>query len=199
MFLKPPIDRDEIYTRHLERSFGIHTLPQEKNILLRTGLFPFKLKGRVAYGSWTGVYHYIKKHPIFEGLPVNCFMGQDFQNVCAVETITDCEGKTIVGSLSWSCIMNYRGPRDVWWGSDLTIIPYGRGKIILSTMQLIENLGKDPIADKIFYNMLKFAASQSIKPSEPIEEEIESEIEKYMRQFELRKASEVFNEYTEKY
>jgi len=184
VFLRPPIDRDMGLKRALERRMGIHAIPPEKNILLRTGLFPFKLRGRLAYGHWVGVYHYVKKHPIFEGLPVNCFMGQDYQNVCAVETITELEGETVAGSLSWSFIKNYIGPRDVWWGSDLAIVPYGRGKMVLSTLQLIENLGKDPVADKIFYNMVTFAASKAIKPSEPVEEELKREVENYMEKFE---------------
>lgn len=96
-------------------------------------------------------------------------MGQDYQNVCVIETIAELGGETLVGSLSWSYVTNYTGPHDVWWGSDLAIVPYGRGKIILSMLQLIENLGKDPVADKIFYNMVTFAASKSIKLSEPVE------------------------------
>jgi len=72
---------------------------------------------------------------------------------------------------------------EVWWGTDLGILSYGRGKIILSTLRLIENLGKEPVADRILYNMVTFVASISSKPSEIIEEELKSELKKYMKRF----------------
>ena len=51
-------------------------------------------------------------------------------------------------------------PRNVWWGSDLVIVPYGRGRMLLSTLRIAENLGKDPVADKLFYNILRWAAGK---------------------------------------
>ena len=176
VFLSPPISRF-LTTWHDAR-------PQ-KNILHSTELFPFKLQSKAATGNWVGVYHYVKEHPLLEGLPFNCFMGQDYQNVCATRTLTELEGETVVGALSWSYTTDYSGPRDFWWGSDLAIVPYGRGKMILSTLQLIENLGEDPIADKIFYNMVAFAASESTKPLEPVGEDLECEVAEYMERFEV--------------
>ena len=34
----------------------------------------------------------------------------------------------------------------------------GKGKMLLSTLRIIEFLGKDPVADKILYNMINFAS-----------------------------------------
>jgi hypothetical protein len=52
------------------------------------------------------------------------------------------------------------GPGDVWWGADVAIAPYGDGRFIASQLRLVENVGKDPAADKIFYNLILFAAER---------------------------------------
>lgn len=185
VFLKPPLER---LKRNWDPISGVisYTLPAPKHMLHRMGLFPFRLKTKRAVGNWVPVGHAVKKHPIFEGLSVNCLMGQDYQNVCAIDTIIGLEADSIVSSISWDWIRNYLGPSNAWWGSDVAIIPHGRGKIILSTLQITENLGKDPVADKIFYNMVDFAAS-SVKTIQPVQEDLKVEVKKYMEKFESLK------------
>ncbi|RLI53401.1 MAG: hypothetical protein DRO87_11705, partial [Candidatus Thorarchaeota archaeon] len=185
VLLKPPLER---LKRNWYPVTGVisYTLPAPSHMLHRTGLFPFRLKTRRAVGNWVPVAHAVKQHPIFEGLPVNCLMGQDYQSVCATETIVSLEGESIVSSISWDWIRNYLGPSNAWWGSDLAIVPYGKGKIILSTLRIIENLGKDPVADKIFYNMVHFAAG-SVKTVQPVQQNLKIEVEKYLEKFDSLK------------
>lgn len=182
VFLKPP---GEMLRRSWDTTSGVisHTVPAPKNILHSTGLFPFRVNTKRAVGNWVPVGHTVKKHPIFEGLPVNCLMGQEYQNVCASQTIIGLEAETIVTSISWDWIRNHLGPNNAWCGSDLAVVPYGKGKIILSTLQIIENLGRDPVADRIFYNMVNFAAD-SVKPSKPNVRELNRQLKKYMQEFE---------------
>lgn len=134
------------------------------NDLLRTGVFPFQTRLRAARGNWDPVNHGVRPHPIFEGLPAKDFMGQTYLNVCANETIEGIQEPPIVGSLSYECAegrvnLNYLGPKDVWWGSDMVAVPYGSGRLLLSTLHIAENLGKDPVADKLFYNIVRWATS----------------------------------------
>jgi len=56
--------------------------------------------------------------------------------------------------------MHYSGPGSSWWGSDMSIIPYGKGHFIISQLRIVENLGKDPIADKLLVNLLNYCAEQ---------------------------------------
>lgn len=44
------------------------------------------------------------------------------------------------------------------WGADLAVIPYGKGKVVLSELHLVENLGKDPVAEKILLNLMEFTS-----------------------------------------
>jgi beta-galactosidase len=135
------------------------------NTLVSSGVFPFQTRLRAARGNWDPVNHGVRPHPIFEGLPAQDFMGQAYLNVCASETIEGIHEPPIVGSLSFdfgarSEDRNYLGPKDAWWGSDMVVVPYGSGRMLLSTLRITENLGKDPVADKLFYNMVRWAGSK---------------------------------------
>ena len=54
---------------------------------------------------------------------------------------------------------DYEGPNNAWWGNDISVTPYGKGKVVISTLRLTENLGTDPVADKILYNLIKWAST----------------------------------------
>ncbi len=149
-----------------------------------TGLFPFKTRLRAARGNWVPVNHGVRPHAIFDGLPVKDFMGQVYLNVCAAETMQGIDEPPIVGSLSFDWGQgaafgesSYLGLKDVWWGADMAVVPHGKGRMLLSTLQIAEHLGKDPVADKLLYNMVRWAASVSgrVEPAGP---EIERELQK---------------------
>jgi len=128
--------------------------------------FPLPLKLRLARGNWAPVNHGVRPHPIFQGLPSGDFMGQTYLNICANETLQGVKATPIVGSLSFSSNglidrrnLNYAGPGHVWWGSDLVTVSHGKGQIVLSTLRLKENLETDPVAEKVLYNMIRWASS----------------------------------------
>jgi hypothetical protein len=85
-------------------------------------------------------------------------MGQPYQNVIAQYSIINLPGKAIAGSVSWDVIRDYRGPTEWWHGTDLAVVKHGKGTMILSTLKIVEHLGKDPVADKILFNMIKWSA-----------------------------------------
>lgn len=132
-------------------------------------LKPRVLRARVrpARGNWVPVNHGVRPHPIFDGLPSRDFMGQTYLNVCAMETLEGIQSLPIVGSLSYDwgqgrhADQNYRGPLDVWWGTDMAEVPQGKGRMLLSTLRLLENLEKDPVAEKLLYNLIRWSASVS--------------------------------------
>ena len=94
-----------------------------------------------------------------------------YENVWATTTLRDIEFsgesnvETIVGSIGFDWFsrehkMHYAGPGDSWWGSDMAVIPYGKGRLLVSQLRLLENLGKDPVADKILANLIRFTAKK---------------------------------------
>jgi hypothetical protein len=132
-------------------------------------LFPFKAKVHPARGLWTCMPHLVHKHQIFDGLPADKAMRETYENVWATKTLRDIEYmgedeiETVVGVVAFDWFshghkMHYSGPGESWWGADLAVVPFGKGRCIVSQLRLVNNLGKDPVADKIMYNMINFAS-----------------------------------------
>ena len=53
---------------------------------------------------------------------------------------------------------DYRGPGPVIYGADLIDWPCGQGRVVLSTLRLIDNLGQDPVADMLLTNIVDWAS-----------------------------------------
>ena len=129
--------------------------------------FPFTAKIHPSRGLWTCMPHMVHQHPIFDGLPTDAPMRDLFENVWPTLTLRDIEMEEgnatlpIVGTVAFDWFsedhkLHYSGPGASWWGSDLVVLPYGKGQLVVSQLRLLENIGKDPVADKIMSNLLKF-------------------------------------------
>jgi hypothetical protein len=128
-------------------------------------LLPISARAKQAKGNWTCIPHMVNDHPVFDGLPVASMMGPIYENVWANSTLLDVGGETIVGTIAFDWFpdfdrskRHYYGPGDTWWGADFAIVPHGRGRCVLSSLRIVENLGIDPVADKILFNMIDWAA-----------------------------------------
>jgi hypothetical protein len=187
VLLKPPLARSQSMTGQGQK-YGRKLVASDRNPLLETGLCPLKLRAKDAQGRWVPVNHGVRVHAVFEGLPVKDFMGQIYQNVCAAETIEGLNIPPIVGSISYydpreRTQQNYHGPGDAWWGTDMAAVPYGNGQFVLSTMHIQENLETDPVAEKILYNLIRWAASIS-RPVPPAQAELlQATIEKFVAKY----------------
>jgi hypothetical protein len=134
-----------------------------------TSKFPIEADIHPARGLWTCIPHLVKEHPVFKGLPSNTMMRDVYENVWPTMTLRDISGKdvngieNIVASIGFDWFsgdheMHYSGPGASWWGSDLPILSIGKGRCIISQLRLTNNLGKDPVADKILLNLIDFAS-----------------------------------------
>jgi len=128
-------------------------------------LLPIDARVKRAMGHWICIPRMVHDHPVFDGLPADCMMGPIYENVWAQSTLLDVGGETIVGAVGYDWFpdydlsrRHYYGPGDTWWGSDMAIAPLGKGRCIVCQLRLIENLGKDPVADKILFNLMGFAS-----------------------------------------
>jgi hypothetical protein len=131
-------------------------------------LLPINARLKRAMGHWMCIPRLVNDHPVFEGLPVNCMMGPIYENVWAQSTLLDVDGDTIAGAIGFDWFpdydlskRHYYGPGDTWWGSDLAVAPLGKGRCIVSQLRLVENLGSDPVADKILFNLIRWTTGQS--------------------------------------
>ncbi len=126
-------------------------------------LLPFKARLKRAGGYWMCIPRLVQDHPLLEGLPTDCMMGEIYENVWSQSSLIDVQGTIVAGTIGYDWFpdydlsrRHYYGPGDVWWGSDLAIVPVEQGQCIVSQLRLVENLGKDPVADKILMNLIKF-------------------------------------------
>lgn len=134
-------------------------------IFLERGNHPLPMRGskRGVKGLWVGVGHVVNEHSVFDGLPSGGLMGQTYENVWAMKTLIGLNTQPIVGSVTHDFYPmkrnkpNYLGPESAWWGTDLGIVKQGEGRYILSALRIVENVGTDPVADKILLNLIAFA------------------------------------------
>ncbi len=131
-----------------------------------SSLLPMRVRIKAAIGLWLCIPHLVNDHPFFEGLPVNGMMGSVYENVWAQHTLLDVGGEPVIGTIGFDFSpdfelskRHYYGPGDTWWGSDMAIVPIGNGRCILSQLRLVENLGRDPVADKILFNLINWTTT----------------------------------------
>jgi hypothetical protein len=126
---------------------------------------PVKGGTKLARGTWAPITHLVHEHPIFKGLPSNCMMGSVYENVWAELSLVGVGGETVAGAIGFDWFpeldknrRHYYGPGDTWYGSDVAVVPVGDGRCILSQLRLVDFLGNDPVADRILYNLIEYAA-----------------------------------------
>ncbi|MCF7849890.1 MAG: hypothetical protein K9M45_13645, partial [Kiritimatiellales bacterium] len=148
-----------VYLETIQRkdpaSFWSRALPTKEVLPIRPAI-------QMANGLWVGVSHIVTDHPVFAGLPTKCMMGQAYENVWAPQALKDTVGELIVGSVSHGWYQgeddkqNYIGPSPAWYAMDMGVVKHGQGRYVLSAMRIVENLGKDPVADKILFNLIEW-------------------------------------------
>jgi beta-galactosidase len=119
-------------------------------------------------GGWAAKSHIVTKHPIFNGLPTNMIMHGVYENVHPKTSMSKQKGGNyIAGMIGYDHFpdnddmkRHYNGPGEVWWAADVLEVAMGKGKMLFSTLRIIENLGLDPVADKILFNMIEYASNQ---------------------------------------
>lgn len=126
---------------------------------------PFTAKVENSRGLWTCIPHLVADHPIFAGLPSRGMMREVYENVWATQTLQDLGGESIVAAIGFEWFsrdheLQYSGPGESWWGADLAVVPYGKGRAVVSQLRIVENVGKDPVADKLLFNMIDFTTKQ---------------------------------------
>lgn len=126
---------------------------------------PFAARVEAARGLWTCIPHLVRKHPIFADLPAEGMMRDTYENVWATQSLRDMEVEPIVASIGFKWFsedhkLHYSGPGESWWGVDLAIVPHGKGRIVVSQLRIVENLGKDPVADILLRNMIQVVRLQ---------------------------------------
>ena len=114
-------------------------------------------------GGWAAKSHVVSKHPIFKDLPSEMIMHGVYENVHPNVSMSKIKGDYIAGLIGYDHFPNneimrrhYNGTGDVWWAADVLETPFGKGTMLLSTLRIIEFLDKDPVAEKLLYNVIDY-------------------------------------------
>jgi hypothetical protein len=116
-------------------------------------------------GSHMGIGHWLynkddwaRPHPIFDGLPTGMMDYVYYRDVIPgwVWVLPDVPDEVVAAANNAS--INYTS------GLLVSIHKLGAGRVVLNSMRIRENLGRNPVADRLLLNMLKYAADGSDKP-----------------------------------
>jgi hypothetical protein len=126
---------------------------------------PLKNKGSlVNLPSW--LYHkedWTKKHPIFAGLPSPGLMDYTYYREIIPDTVfagQDPPLEAVAGAIN--AAIGYSS------GLLVAVYPLGEGRFILNTLQIRQNLGSHPAAERLLRNLLRYAVTELTKPPAPL-------------------------------
>jgi hypothetical protein len=96
-----------------------------------------------------------KAHPIFDGLPANCLMDYTYYREIIPDRLWFTKvppDQAVAGAIKAS--------QDYTAGLTMAVYGFGKGRIILNTLRIRDNLGKHPVAERLLRNMLNYAADK---------------------------------------
>ncbi|MDE0299927.1 MAG: glycoside hydrolase family 2 [Candidatus Poribacteria bacterium] len=128
------------------------------------GWLPLKNKGALSkIANAPAVFpkdEWAKNHPIFEGLPSGGLMDHLFYREIVPDigfTGQDVPAEVVAGAIN-------TGQGSYASGLLLSVNDLGAGRFILNTLRIRENLGNDPVAERLLRNMLRYAARDISEP-----------------------------------
>jgi hypothetical protein len=139
-----------------------------------TAWLPLKNKGALT-GLTSWLYHkdeWCKHHPIFDGLPAPGLMDYTFYRDLIPDiafTGQDPPPEAVAGATNTA--IGYSS------GLLVAVYPLGSGKFILNTLNIRENLGPNPPAERLLRNLLRYAATAKDKPPTPLPTDFDEQLE----------------------
>jgi len=106
-----------------------------------------------------------KRHPIFQGLPAGGLMDYAFYREVIPDALfsgQDAPAEAIAGAIKAS--------QDYASGLMLSVYELGAGRIILSSLRILDNLGRHPAAERLLRNLLLYAARDADSLAVPLPE-----------------------------
>lgn len=120
---------------------------------------------RDACGGPRPVLHYVKLHPVFEGLPARCLMRQPYAEVAPFHTFVERGGEDICGALDTRAFREHAPPDpEACWGNNLLVRRFGSGRVVFTHLRVLEHLQEDPAAKRLFVNIVNHFARRSVPP-----------------------------------
>ncbi|MCL2117923.1 MAG: hypothetical protein FWH27_05795, partial [Planctomycetaceae bacterium] len=121
----------------------------------RTARVPLEQRGQL-HSVWVWLYHkddWTKNHPYFEGLPHGGIMDHAFyRNLMTNQFWNDQSDPDEIVAGSIKTALSYES------GLLTAVYRHGKGRFVLNTLRIRDNLGIDPVAERILRNMIRHEA-----------------------------------------
>lgn len=108
--------------------------------------------------AWLGGSYFVREHPFFAGLPVNCAMNWEYQSLVRYDNRTH---SGLIMDNEEAVVASVTG-HEHQVATSLGIVPVGKGRIVLSTLSMVQHLNAQDHASEtvklIFCNMLADAS-----------------------------------------
>jgi hypothetical protein len=139
----------------------------------RFGVFPIPVSMAAMGEYMIMASHWIRDHELTSGLPSNLVLDQRYAEVLPRFLLDKPDNEAIGGAV----VIHYFQPK---WFPSLVVAPVEKGHIIFCQFRLFENLGKDPVADRLFMNLVRYADSIATVPAAGLtparQKELEQEV-----------------------
>jgi len=108
-------------------------------------------------GDWMGRYHYIKSSEAFEGLPADCMAGQAYAEIIPQYSLGELSQAVWAGAFRNH--LRLRGePYGFLWYADVQAVPVGMGQVLFCQYRVWDSIGGEPVADRLFANIVTMEA-----------------------------------------
>jgi hypothetical protein len=115
------------------------------------------VKVHMGIGSWMGCYHWIPDSDLFAGLPSGGLALKPYAEIVPKYILSEMGGEVQAGSLR-NTQSRQDGHPSMLWFSDIETLPFGEGAIVFCQYRVFENIDRDPLAKRLAYNFLCYAA-----------------------------------------
>ena len=124
------------------------------------------VKSRSVSGPGALTHHYAKLHPVFDGLPSRDLMLQPYQNILPLETFESDSDEEMSGVHCFQPASRQGEAPSQRWGANLIVRRLGGGRVVFTHLRVLEHLGTDPVADRLFVNLLNHFSRRSVPATE---------------------------------
>ncbi len=156
----------------------------------------FKYESKDGVGAFLGVYHYIREHRLFAGLPKSGIMREPYKNVVPAETFVDHSDEDPTGALDTKPIaiaaqQYMMSGSPTWWGCDCLVRRFGKGHIVLTHLRLFDHLATDALPRHLLANLLAWVGEKRVEKLEPHSSEIEKRVSQALASLQERIQKEI--------
>jgi len=167
----PPETRKDLLQRVARGSVAVFLKPTAfKKGSDATGWLPLKNKGRfTTFSDW--LYHkecVAKKHPLFDGLQPPGVMDWDYYGPLISNRFFEGQDTPEETAAAAFAVCHSSRPDGYAAGPMLAVHPFGAGKIILNTFNILQNVDQHPAADRLMMNLIRYAAQNAADSLTPL-------------------------------